>query len=95
MKKLTLTAAFAYYGAKLKNTRWAYSAIADDGALVFSCWSAYSGACRPVIPIDVDHRFRSDLKSGRFAPESLADLFQNRWPIYIGFTGRFAPDYAP
>ena len=39
MKKLTLTAAFAYYGAKLKNTRWAYSAIADDGALVFSCWS--------------------------------------------------------
>jgi hypothetical protein len=24
----------------------------------------------------------------------VADLFQNRWPIYIGFTGRFAPDYA-
>jgi hypothetical protein len=39
MKNLTLTAAFANYGAKLKNTRWAYSAIADDGALVFSCWS--------------------------------------------------------
>jgi hypothetical protein len=39
MKKLTLTEAFANYGAKLKNTRWAYSAIADDGAIVFSCWS--------------------------------------------------------
>lgn len=41
MKKLTLTEAFASYRAKLKNTRWAYSAIADDGALVFSCWDEY------------------------------------------------------
>jgi|SRR5665648_193128 len=46
------------------------------------------------IPIDLGHQFRCSQKSGRFAPESLADLFQNRWPIYIGFTGRFAPDYA-
>jgi hypothetical protein len=41
MKKLTLTTAFAYYGAKLKNTRWAYSAIANDGALVISCWQHF------------------------------------------------------
>ena len=38
MKKLTLTAAFAGYGAKLKNPRWACSAIANDGAFVISCW---------------------------------------------------------
>jgi len=41
MKKLTLSAAFAYYGAKLINTRWAYSAIAKDGALVISCWESF------------------------------------------------------
>lgn len=41
MKKLTLTEAFASYGAKLKNTRWACSAIASDGALVISCWNHF------------------------------------------------------
>jgi hypothetical protein len=38
LRKLTFTKAFAKYGAKLTNTRWAYSAIAEDGSLVFSCW---------------------------------------------------------
>lgn len=37
-KNLTLTSAFATYGAKLKNARWAFSAIASDGSLVLSCW---------------------------------------------------------
>lgn len=41
MKKLTLTEAFASYRAKLINTRWAYSAIADDGALVINCWQHF------------------------------------------------------
>src|SRR5256885_15397018 len=41
MKKLTLTTAFATYGAELKNTRWAFSAIAADGSLVLSCWSHF------------------------------------------------------
>ena len=30
--------AFARHGAKLANPQWAVSAIADDGALVVSCW---------------------------------------------------------
>lgn len=38
---LPLTTAFARYGAKLKNTRWSVSAIADDGALVLSCWHQF------------------------------------------------------
>jgi hypothetical protein len=38
MTKLSLTAAFASYDAKLKNVRWASSAIAEDGSLVLSCW---------------------------------------------------------
>lgn len=41
MKTITLTKAFAHYGAKLKNVRWAYSAFADDGSLVLSCWQRY------------------------------------------------------
>jgi hypothetical protein len=37
MSDLTLTDAFAKYGAEL-DTAWAFSAIADDGSLVISCW---------------------------------------------------------
>jgi hypothetical protein len=38
-KKLTLTAAFAQFGAELKNPRWQCSSFAKDGSLVVSCWS--------------------------------------------------------
>ena len=41
MSKLTLTAAFATYGASLRNTRWAFSPIAADGSLVISCWNHF------------------------------------------------------
>jgi hypothetical protein len=40
-KTLTLTAAFATYGAELLNPRWAFSAIARDGSLVLSCWNHF------------------------------------------------------
>jgi len=40
MKSLSLTRAFALYNARLRNVRWAYSAIAD-GPLVLSCWDQY------------------------------------------------------
>ncbi len=36
---LTITGAFAKYGAKLANPKLAVSSIADDGSLVVSCWS--------------------------------------------------------
>lgn len=39
MATLRFTEAFRVFGAKLANPMWAYSAIADDGALVISCWS--------------------------------------------------------
>ena len=38
-KKLTLTQAFAQFGAELTNPRWQCSALAKDGSLVVSCWS--------------------------------------------------------
>lgn len=37
----SFTECFASYGAKLPNPQWAVSAIAEDGALVLSCWSIY------------------------------------------------------
>jgi len=39
MATLLFTEAFKLFGAKLVNPQWAYSAIAEDGALVISCWS--------------------------------------------------------
>jgi hypothetical protein len=41
MTKLSLTAAFCSYDAKLKNVQWASSAIATDGSLVLSCWDHF------------------------------------------------------
>jgi hypothetical protein len=41
MKNLTLTAAFASYGAELKNPRWAFSSLASDGSVVLSCWKHF------------------------------------------------------
>jgi len=37
----SFTECFAFFGAKLPNPQWAVSAIAQDGALVISCWSIY------------------------------------------------------
>jgi putative restriction endonuclease len=39
MKKPTLTGEFSKYGAKPVNPRWACSAIAKDGSMVFSGWN--------------------------------------------------------
>ena len=39
MAALSFTEAFKAFGAKLANPQWAYSAIANDGSLVISCWS--------------------------------------------------------
>src|SRR5882724_3909723 len=35
---MTLTEAFAKFGAKLRNRMFDYSAVAENGSLVFSCW---------------------------------------------------------
>jgi hypothetical protein len=39
MATLSYTEAFRVYGATLPNPQWAYSALADDGAIVLSCWA--------------------------------------------------------
>ena len=35
---MNLTKSYAKYGAKPKNVQWSCSAIAEDGAIVISCW---------------------------------------------------------
>ena len=85
MKKLTLTAAFANYGAKLKNTRWAYSAIANDGALVISCW-------RHFLKTDVDghmsykdnlSRWQSNHPGKNLLADHLRQAFQGNLPVRL------------
>ena len=44
---MNMTSAFALYGAKIKNPRWAVSALATDGALVLSCWAHYFKTAQP------------------------------------------------
>lgn len=44
MADLGFKEAFAKFGARPVNLMWAVSAIADDGALVMSCWSHH---CKP------------------------------------------------
>jgi hypothetical protein len=39
MADLSITDSFRSYRATLKNHMWAYSAVADDGAIVISFWS--------------------------------------------------------
>jgi hypothetical protein len=41
LSRLNFTEAFSRHKAKLVNPQWAVSAIADDGALVLSCWTHY------------------------------------------------------
>lgn len=41
MPKPGISAAFARYGAKLKNVNWSVSAVAADGALVVSLWAQH------------------------------------------------------
>ena len=35
---MTITTAFAAFGAKLSNPRWSVSALSSSGGLVISCW---------------------------------------------------------
>jgi hypothetical protein len=48
-QKLGIVEAFKHYKAKLNNSRWAVSAIAEDGALVVSCWETYFRASNKVL----------------------------------------------
>lgn len=65
MANLGLVEAFAKFDAKLVNSMWAVSAIADDGALVISCWANYFKKGDPDVVRYVDSLSRWTRRNGR------------------------------
>lgn len=84
MSKLSITKAFALYGATLRNTLWAYSAIADDGSLIISCWDRYLTQ-RPdgVLRYDVNDfsRWSANPSGKRLLLKHLRDAFADELPV--------------
>ncbi len=83
MSNLTLSEAFAEYGAKLKNPQWAVSAMTAD-SVVMSCWAHYFK------PGDGGLRYEDSLSrwSGNTAGNNLCrkhvlDAFNNKRPVRL------------
>jgi hypothetical protein len=83
--RTTLTGSFAAFGASLVNRYWACSAIADDGALVFSLWSMFlePSAQAPC-------RYKDDLKrwtrnplGSQLARDHLTLAFRKKRPVRL------------
>jgi hypothetical protein len=51
--------------------------------------------CRPLIPIQGDHRFQCSEKLDVMLPEPVVGMARNGWTASIGIDGRHGPDYAP
>ena len=78
MGDLNLSEAFSQYGAKLVNPQWAVSAIADDGAIVISCWAHYfkpgAGGLRYE---DTLSRWRGNTAGNNLCRQHIEDAFNN------------------
>jgi hypothetical protein len=83
---MKFTAAFAAFGAKLKNKMWAFSAIADDGALVLSCWDNFLRSF-----VDGHKRYedrlsrwgKSGLQGKALLTEHLTQAFRDNLPVRL------------
>jgi len=60
MRELGFVEAFAKHGAKLVNPQWAVSAMAEDGALVVSCWGHLIKTPAKGVMVYEDHLSRWD-----------------------------------
>lgn len=84
MSNLTLSESFAEYGAKLINPQWAVSAIAEDGALVMSCWAHYfkrgDGGLRYE---DILSRWSGNTAGNKLCKQHLEDAFNNKLPVRL------------
>lgn len=83
--RTTLTGSFAAFGAKLVNRYWACSAIADDGALVFSLWSMFLEPSA-----EAPRRYKDDLKrwtrnplGSQLARDHLTLAFRMKRPVRL------------
>jgi hypothetical protein len=80
MTKLTLTEAFAHYGAKLRNVQWTVSDIAD-GRLVVSLWAhKFRKAADGVMPYE-DRRSRWSGAGNNSFRRHLEQAFRDQFPV--------------
>jgi len=81
---LTLSDAFALYGAKLVNRQWAVSAIAEDGALVLSCWFHYIKTIDGIWRYeDTLSRWIENAAGNNLCRQHVEDAFKNNRPVRI------------
>jgi hypothetical protein len=90
-----LVEAFRRYGAKLVNPQWAVTAIAEDGALVVSCWSHYFTRPSPDVMRYEDRlsRWEHNVHGTNLARRHLAQAVEERLPVrlIIGTASKTAP----
>jgi hypothetical protein len=85
---MTETEAYAYFGATLKNLRWAYSAIAKKPkSLILSCWERYmtqdaSGNVR--YEVKNFQRWKASNPRGKLLlEEHLKQAYKDRLPVHM------------
>ena len=80
MADLGFVEAFAKFRAKPINAMWAVSAIAEDGALVLSCWSHYfkSGGKGLLVYGDRLSRWSGNALGNALIRDHLLDAFRER-----------------
>jgi len=82
MANMGFTEAFTKYGAKLANPQWAVSAIADDGALVTSCWAHYMEKIGNVLRYeDTLSRWSGNAAGNNLLREHLTQALENKSPV--------------
>jgi len=81
---LSLTSAFARYGAKLANPQWAVSAINSDGELVVSCWKHYlKGGNGKLIYKDSLSRWAGNAAGNNLLREHLTKAISDNLPVWL------------
>ena len=84
MGNLTLSEAFAEYSAKLLNPQWAVSALADDGAVVISCWFHYLKTVDGILRYeDTLSRWSGNAAGNNLCRQHVGDAFKNNRPVRI------------
>ena len=83
MSTLGFVEAFAKFGAKPDNPMWAVSAIADDGALVLSCWAHYFKSGGPGVSLYGDRlsRWAGNVLGNSLLRSHLSKAFAERLPV--------------
>ena len=93
MATLSFTESFGAYGAKLANPMWANSALADDGALVISCWSHKLKLHEKVLTY-TDHlsRWQHNTPGKNLLIEHLTKAHQEKLPARLVIATTDQPD---